>query len=163
MIIAINKKDSILKQLQTIKQNTHDIKESCDDIKVQLKELFHDHLLQMTTLNHIKEYSRYLSAIKHRLDKIHLKKSNSEDINKLYRCQNNFSEMIALELENLNQEHTDNHQLGKDALFHIKPDFFDFSILLQEWRVSIFAQHLKTKVPVSYKRILKAQENLTRH
>ena len=49
---------------------------------------------------------------------------------------------------------------GRDYVFHRYPSLYQFSILLEEWRVSIFAQHLKTTLPVSEKRIHKAWQKI---
>jgi len=47
-----------------------------------------------------------------------------------------------------------------DYVYHRYPALYDFSISLEEWRVSIFAQHLTTMQPVSEKRLRNAWQKI---
>ena len=80
-------------------------------------------------------------------------------LEKLKFANNSISEEMALErmqkdfdrkIEELRQP-----ELDLDFVYLSTPPFVEFSRMLQEWRVSIYAQHLKTQMPVSEKRLSK--------
>jgi len=58
-------------------------------------------------------------------------------------------------------EKLDKEDLGLAYVYLSKPLLREFAMLMQEWRVSIFAQHLRTQVPVSEKRLLEAWDKIT--
>jgi len=124
-------------------------------MRLQLDDLFEENILRYTSLSQLKHYPRYLQALEIRLDKLNLS-SSDDNVKNLYILNAQFLEFIKSELIELNAKSTDSQALKIDALYHIYPQYFKYAMLLQEWRVSIFAQQLKTSVPVSYKRICKA-------
>ncbi len=102
---------------------------------------------------------RYLEAMEIRLEKLTSAKPDS-NVTALYDLESKFKNFIDNELKDLNAKNTNKQNLEIDALYHINPQYFEYAMLLQEWRVSLFAQQLKTAVPVSRKRLLKASETL---
>lgn len=118
-------------------------KEVEKDIKNQLEDLFPKNFIKTVPLNYLKHYPRYLKAIGVRIDKI---RSNP---------QRDFDRMNDI------QELTIN---WKKELIKRKgvPDkrLEEFSNLLQELRVSLFAQELRTPMPVSVKRLNKVWQSI---
>lgn len=111
------------------------------DIAMQLDALLYDGFLVQTPLDALKEYPRYMEAIVHRLEKY----PRQPDKDKLW------SEMLQ-GWWNLYRE--------KSALYESqykdsqKLEYFRW--MLEELRVSLFAQALGTRYPVSEKRLEKA-------
>ncbi len=117
-----------------------------EDIKAQLYKLFHPTFLRYTTFSQIKQYPRYLKAIESRLNKLNLaSKSASEE------------RLLAKQIERYESHCRQLTPKGYDIDFNLTlaPKLQHFSIMLEEWRVSIFAQHLRTQIPVSDKRLTK--------
>ncbi len=114
--------------------------EVSSQINAQLNSLFAGDFLAYTPWSWLKEFPRYLSAASMRLEK--LKHAGLAKDSKL-------SEPI-VELERAHQKLAGGVQAGR-------PEFVAglqaVRWMLEELRVSIFAQQLGTKQPVSYKRI----------
>ena len=91
----------------------------------------------MTSFTQLKHYPRYLKAILYRLDRL------EKDEAKLREIQ-------VLEQRLLAQVNDDLSQI------HEYPQFIRYRWLLEEYRVSLFAQPLKTAEPVSAKRLKSA-------
>jgi ATP-dependent helicase HrpA len=109
---------------------------SIQDIQQQLAGLFHAHLLK-TPLTQLKHYPRYLKAILHRLDRLEKDKISLDEIQR-------FEAPLRKRLDD------DFSQLD------LYPEFVHYRWLLEEYRVSLFAQHLKTAETVSAKRLKEA-------
>lgn len=109
---------------------------SISDIQSQLDHLIYEDFVYFTPVEHLKNYPRYLQAIQQRLDK--LQQATERDrqyVNQINPYWERFVE--------LNDEYYDN------------PVFSLYRWMLEEYRVSLFAQGLKTKMPVSEKRVEK--------
>ena len=150
---ALDHRDQILNTLNTTAAHTIEIDTAIEDMKAQLYSLFEPQLLRYTPLTQLNQYARYLRAIESRIEKLKFASKTVNEEKALQLMQANFEEKIAI----LNDK---NLSSGRDYVFHRYPSLYNFSILLEEWRVSIFAQHLKTMQPVSEKRIRKAWQEI---
>ena len=109
---------------------------SVGDIQSQLDHLIYEDFIYFTPLEHLKSYPRYLQAIQQRLDKLQ-------------------------QVAERDRQHTKQLSQYWDRLVELNDEYYDnpiFSLyrwMLEEYRVSLFAQGLKTQLPVSEKRIEK--------
>lgn len=124
---------------QLAKRRPHFAKQ-CDDIDAQLARLIYTGFLQRMGLQRLKHLPRYLHAVLLRLDR--LSGSAAKD---LELCEKLSS------LEKPLQTLLYNYP---EAMFSDKA-VADFRWLLEELRVSLFAQQLKTPKPVSLQRVTK--------
>jgi ATP-dependent helicase HrpA len=104
------------------------------DIRAQLNGLFRPNFVLETPPKWLMEYDRYLEGVTVRLEKLQ---------GNLTRDQSAQQELQALEAR-MNQETLDEEALK------------EFQGLMQEFRISLFAQALGTRVPVSKKRLEQA-------
>lgn len=126
----------IFKQMKG--QTTIDRAFAYSDIKAQLGELFAEHFIVQTPWQYLKNYPRYLDGILYRLDKLQ---------GQLQRDRLRIAEVD--ELVQLHQAAV--KQLG--IPYYANPELLHFYWLLQELRMSLFAQPLGTSEPVSNKRL----------
>jgi ATP-dependent helicase HrpA len=112
------------------------------DVEQQLARLMPQDVLQATPWLRIKECPRYLKAILHRLEKGPLDPPKDAKLQK---------EVEAFE--------TRYWQAAKAVDVRVSPVDDAFRWLLEEYRVSLFAQQLKTPVPVSAKRLSDAWQD----
>ncbi|BBL70769.1 ATP-dependent helicase [Methylogaea oryzae] len=105
------------------------------DMREQLRCLVYAGFVRTTSLARLKEYPRYLKALQHRLDK--LRQDPGRD---------------RRQLDLLKPYWARYWDYAKQPLA-AAPEDDAFRWLLEEFRVSLFAQHLKTPVPVSAKRL----------
>ena len=109
---------------------------SINDIQSQLNNLIYEDFIYFTPIENLKSYPRYLQAIQQRLDK--LQQAADRD-----------------------RQHTNQLGLYWDRFIELNDEYYEnpvFSLyrwMLEEYRVSLFAQGLKTQIPVSEKRIEK--------
>ena len=119
------------------------IKELNENINSQLKEMFSKNFIENKSINILRNYPRYLKAVEVRLEKY--RKDPSKDAEKA-------EEVNKLTIK-LNRE--------KAARRGVEdPRLEEFENLLQELRVSLFAQELRTPMPVSVKRLNKVWDSL---
>ena len=109
------------------------------DIKQQLQQLFFDQSLRQVDSEWLNEYPRYLSAIEHRLEKI------GGQINK--------DRAAVAEIN----AHWDQYlsRAGKQPLWQQPVELRTYRWMIEEYRVSLFAQSVGTRMPVSAKRLNK--------
>lgn len=138
---CLRQRDALLSQLNGINATTIKTDQALEDMKSQLYQLFEPTLLRYTDLTQLKQFPRYLRAIEMRIDK--LAKTPAEE-SALLTIQTRFNEAIA--------RLTQGDQ-GHDYAYAMQPALLELHWMLQEWRVSIYAQHLKTRIAVSQKRI----------
>jgi len=143
LIHALTGREIIFKRLQDTPALTVKTDTAYEDIKAQLYRLFEPSLLSVTSLAQLQQYPRYLRAIESRLDKVALNWQSPDEL-ALTAQQARFEQFCC--------EHQAS-QFDGSYLFIIKPHLKQFAILLEEWRVSIYAQHLRTQQPVSDKRL----------
>ena len=107
------------------------------DTRAQLDWLFARDFLSTTSIRRLGYYERYLRAIEWRLDKL------EEDPRRDYRRQDEIRPFQQA-LEQLN---------ALAEPYRSLPEVAAFGWLLQEYRVSVFAQQLGTAEPASAKRL----------
>ena len=115
------------------------------DVQTQLARLFYQGFLTMTANDHLKHYPRYLKAIEVRLQTM-LQQADKD--------QQKMQEMA--KFQQWYWQSIDKRQ--KNEI--VNPEREVFRWMLEEFRVSLFAQQLKTPYPVSAKRLEKAWNNL---
>ena len=146
LLAAIKHRDSILKTIGSINADTVARDQALEDIKSQVYRLLEPKILRYTSLATLKQYPRYLRAIESRLEKLKFASKTVSEEMALVELQKNL-------LTKIDQLSTP--ELGVDFVYLNYPALTEFSLMLEEWRVSIFAQHLRTQTPVSEKRLRK--------
>ncbi len=131
---------------KTIKQqkNALVLAFALSDIQEQLKQLFYPGLVYHTPEDWLRQYPRYLKAIQLRLEKATL--NPQKDKLSLMEIQPYWQKL---------REYLDKE--GEFILSQKQP-LMDYRWWIEELRVSLFAQTLKTQVPVSPKRLDKQWE-----
>ncbi|MBB5391719.1 MULTISPECIES: ATP-dependent RNA helicase HrpA [unclassified Herbaspirillum] len=132
---------SLPKKLQGIKAHA----QAAADIQSQLAQLVGKHFVAETDYANLTHYPRYLKAINVRLDK--LRADPARDTRLLAEWN-----QVALP-----------YQRGlKERAGRADPKMTEFRWMLEELRVSLYAQELKTPMPVSVKRLQKVWESMQR-
>jgi ATP-dependent helicase HrpA len=111
------------------------------DVRAQLAWLVPAGFLLVTPWERLKEYPRYLHAIEQRISKLNLNPKRD-------------AELMA-EVAPLESRYRDRVRAERGLR---PPEQDEFRWLLEELRVSLFAQQLKTRLPVSARRIADAWE-----
>ena len=109
---------------------------SLNDIQSQLEHLIYEDFIYFTPIEYLNSYPRYLQAIQLRLDKL----QGAAERDRQYTSVLNPYWQHFIDLNDEYYEH---------------PVFSLYRWMLEEYRVSLFAQGLKTQIPVSEKRIEK--------
>jgi len=115
------------------------------DIKEQLSMLIYDGFAEDIPLIYLKSMPRYLDAIQKRLEK--LSYSPEKDTSKLAQLKPLWDEWMVLTEKNSDSD-------------NIIEELDEFHWMLEEFRVSLFAQELKTTMPVSEARLSKQLKNI---
>lgn len=115
-----------------------------DDIKQQLEFLFQPGFCYRFGAEHVRDYVRYLKAIQLRLERI--KHNPLKDLQIMQQYQPWLEQVEELE------------QNQKIPQFEVD----EYCWMLQEYRISLFAQGQKTRFPISSKRLQKFIDNLNR-
>jgi ATP-dependent helicase HrpA len=148
----IGRAEAIEKELLVIVQIFHrinsriknlgsgDNRELKKDINMQLEELLHSEFILDTPLEYFFELERYLRAIEERLDK--------------YPRQMERDRNWSLELQVYYQDYLGEYD-NNVSLNQVSPELEIYRWMLEEYRVSLFAQKLGTRIPVSQKRLEK--------
>ena len=140
--------EELCQQLTTVLALNHDIRkqikgkidlsllETLNDIKEQINALVYPGFLNELSMEELRQYPRYLKAIIKRLDRL------NGDAHK--------DRGLRLQIQSL----WDDYQklLAKHSMTE---DLKEFRWMLEEFRVSLFAQDLGTAYPVSEKRLAK--------
>ncbi|MGE5385865.1 MAG: DUF3418 domain-containing protein, partial [Betaproteobacteria bacterium] len=113
------------------------------DIEAQVKRLVHKNFVVDTPFERLREFPRYLKAAQVRLDKLKADPARDARLMAEYAPLWTNYERRAIQLAKLGAS---------------DPQIDQFRWLLEELRVSLFAQELKTPVPVSVKRLQKQWE-----
>ena len=129
------------KKLQTVKAHGA----ACADMQAQLQGLIHKQFLLQNEFAQLAHFPRYLKALTVRIDK--LRADPARDAKLMAEWQ---------QAANLWQRAARDHALQQD------PKMQEFRWLLEELRVSLFAQELRTPMPVSSKRLQKVWESMQR-
>lgn len=115
-------------------------KETADDINQQLERLIYSGFVFYTPYTQLKSIIRYLKAIEYRLDK---KKDEKQQMQQLNRYWKRYWDEVET----------------KAKKYCVNPEQDKFRWDLEELRVSLFAQQLKTPYPISPKRMEKAWDD----
>jgi len=142
--------EDILERYQSIRQRLAEMtlasmQTSVTDMRAQLDSLVYQGFLQQTPWQHLQDYPRYLKALQLRIDKLPAA---------LQRDQQRLGEMH----EVVHQWQARDLQLRHDHRQDARLD--EIRWLLEELRVSLFAQEIKTAIPVSVKRVQKRWREL---
>lgn len=113
------------------------------DIFQQIEGLIYPGYMLKTPTEWLFEYPRYLKAIEMRIDKLPLQLSKDKQYSAVVQA---FLEQLRGIKENVTNT----------------PEKEDLRWMIEELRVSLFAQALKTKIPISEKRIQRKFEEITR-
>jgi len=120
--------------------------DAMSDIQEQLNNLFHKNFILETRIDNLNNFSRYLKAIDKRLDKIQSNPDRDRkariEISALWDDYKKRAVALAK-----NQQHS--QQLES------------YRWLLEEYRISLFAQEIKTLEPVSAKRLKKIWNDIS--
>ncbi len=143
LLSALKARNTLLTRLEQQPAKNVQVDLVHEDIKAQLYRLFEPSVLRYTNACQLQQYVRYLKAIDSRLDKAISQQPPADEIN-LAKHQTKF-EQYCQALTPAGFE--------SDYPLIINPHLNHFRIMLEEWRVSIYAQHLKTQIPVSDKRL----------
>jgi len=135
-------------QLLTVLSLTHDISkqlkgkidlnllETLNDVKDQMSSLVYAGFLDDLSLDELRQYPRYVKAVLKRLDRL------AGDANK--------DRMLRLQIQSLWDDYKALLKKQGDSI-----ELREFRWMLEEFRVSLFAQDLGTDYPVSKKRLAK--------
>ncbi|MDD9957897.1 MAG: ATP-dependent RNA helicase HrpA [Gammaproteobacteria bacterium] len=138
---TLQKRFEIIKRLRTFQDQ--EISYFVQDVEQQLDNLVTEKLFSETSIEILSQFPRYLKAIETRMDKApHLGRKDKENTELLASYWHTLQELRAL------------HNPQK------RQDLIQFRWMLEEFRVSLFAQSLGTSMPVSIKRLEKQLELL---
>ena len=116
-------------------------KEFLDDTEEQLEILLPPYEKPLFLFEQFKNYPRFLSAIRVRIEKYNQRQSKDQELFRdIGRLQTKWIEKVSAFVES-------NYEIPKA--------YIDFQWAMQELRVSLFAQELKTPYPISIKRLEK--------
>lgn len=117
------------------------------DIQAQLQGLVHKRFLTENEYTQLSHFPRYLKAINVRLEK--MRTDPARDVKLMAEWQSAAAPYL---------RQAKDRQAGKNT----DPKLVDFRWMLEELRVSLFAQELRTPMPVSAKRLQKVWESMLR-
>ncbi|MGZ8319026.1 MAG: DUF3418 domain-containing protein, partial [Telluria sp.] len=129
------------KKLQNIQQH------AAADIQGQLQGMVHKRFVADTEYAQLSHFPRYLKAINVRLEK--LRGDPARDARLMAEWNQSASHFLRAAKDRLSGKNTD-------------PKMVEFRWMLEELRVSLFAQELRTPMPVSGKRLQKVWESMQR-
>ena len=122
--------------------------QAAEDVKQQCERLLQEGFLARTPWQRLQHFPRYLKAAGLRLEK--LRADSARDAQRM-------AELAPLE-QALRRELASRAKLG--GALRTAAELEQFGWLLEELRVSLFAQELKTPVPVSVKRLAKLWQSI---
>ncbi len=150
--------DYLVKSLTTIGEIKKQAKQSknqltiayaMSDIKQQLDNLFYTGCLYETPYNWLQQYPRYLKAIQMRLEKVPMH---------VQQDRVHIAELEPLWLrfqDALKTDATIHYTFKSESRNELPPELQHYRWMMEELRVSLFAQSLGTSLPVSIKRLNK--------
>jgi ATP-dependent helicase HrpA len=132
---------SLPKKLQALKAH----KDAANDMQSQLQMLVSKHFVSENDFSQLAHFPRYLKAITVRMDKL---RADPERDKKLMAEWNSVAQAW--------------QRTPRRSSADADPKLLEFRWLLEELRVSLYAQELRTPMPVSAKRLQKVWESLQR-
>ena len=114
--------------------------QAAEDMRTSLARLLHPRFLSQTPWERLQHFPRYLKAAALRLDKLRVDPARDARL---------MAELLPLQMA-WQREYASRLRQGG-----VTPEIEQFRWLLEELRVSLFAQELRTPVPVSAKRLAK--------
>ena len=138
---ALGEWQAVTKKLPAFKAHAAAVQ----DIEAQMKRLMGRHFIAETPFERLQNYPRYLKGIQVRLDKLKANPARDAQLLADYTPLWTNYERRAIQLAKLGTA---------------DPQIEQFRWLLEELRISLFAQELKTPVPVSVKRLQKQWEGI---
>lgn len=139
---ALQQNRHLLKQCNTIRVNSIEEDQAIESIKAQLYRLFKPNRLRELDFLQLKQYPKYLKAINARLERQQFHAD-------LEKRQQSFDAIY----QRLNSKLKTSEHIETSFAYVNHPKLQEYEFLLEEWRVSLFAQQLKTRLPVSAKRL----------
>jgi ATP-dependent helicase HrpA len=137
----------ILAEFHTLPKKLQSLPQAVSgDIQAQLQGLVHKRFIADNEFSQLAHFPRYLKAINVRIEK--LRGNPARDAQLMADWQNAASQF----------QRVSRNQAGKN----LDPRMVEFRWLLEELRVSMFAQELRTPMPVSAKRLQKVWESMQR-
>jgi ATP-dependent helicase HrpA len=118
---------------------------AASDMQAQLQGLVHKRFIAETEYSQLSHFPRYLKAMNVRIEK--LRGNPTRDAQLMAEWQNAASQFL---------------RTFKQAGKNLDPRMIEFRWMLEELRVSLFAQELRTPMPVSAKRLQKVWESMLR-
>ncbi|MCH9661308.1 MAG: DUF3418 domain-containing protein, partial [Bacteroidetes bacterium] len=135
-----NEYQSLMMYLSKASSGHHSV---CGELNMQLGHLIYPGFLNATQWERLQHFPRYLRGMSMRLDKFSANPKRDEQY-----------ELEISKLWCLYKQRLDKHrQIGIDD-----PNLVEFRWQIEELRISLFAQELKTPYPVSIKRLQKLWE-----
>jgi ATP-dependent helicase HrpA len=127
-------------QLKALSANAH------ADVMTQIQQLVHPKFVKQTPYEYLVHLPRYLKAASMRIDKIRLNPSRDAQLQQEWQSlQQPWMKLLAAQ---------------KAYGSSIDPRLNDFRWQLEELRVALYAQELKTPTPMSSKRLQKILDSL---
>jgi ATP-dependent helicase HrpA len=133
-------------QQQRLRQLPKNAHYAAEDIVNQVDYLFSETILSGADVSDTQQYARYLRAIDLRIDKLLL------DVRK--------DQLYTQQIESFVHKLDHAEQYSDHLPLSIRVSLFQFQWLVQELRVSLFAQQLKTRTPVSTVRLEKRWDKI---
>ncbi|MCM1513018.1 MAG: ATP-dependent RNA helicase HrpA [Oxalobacter formigenes] len=134
----------IQRKLQSIKAHNH----AFADIRAQINALVNKHFLTENNLARLAHFPRYLKACGIRIDRLRADPARDSRLSAEWQS-------AAAPWQRACRER-------QKTAAAIEPDMLEFRWMLEELRVSLFAQELRTPMPVSVKRLHKIWASLER-
>jgi ATP-dependent helicase HrpA len=143
-ILGLNLKVQALLSEEATMKYSHAI----NDIEEQLEYMIFHGFIEDIKTDYLKQYPRYLEAILKRIDKLEYAiEKDRQTTHQIQQHWNRIKKLVdqAYEID------------GNTSLFD------DYRWMFEELRISLFTQELKTRIPVSLKRLDKAWEQLSKN
>jgi ATP-dependent helicase HrpA len=118
------------------------------DVHSQLNALFSEGFLYSVPFEWLREYPRYLQAIEHRLERA--KGHAARDLELFEELQSQWQRLTGT---------VQPESVTLNAFVEDRPMLLKYRWMIEEFRVSLFAQQLRTRLPVSAKRLERLWES----
>jgi len=121
--------------------------ESLDDVEFQIGQLLRNRFFINTPFDKLIHFPRYLAGVSHRLSKL-ARTDITKDLELIAEVRRFWNPFLKLKAQR------------KADRKPPTPNMTEFRFLIEEYRISLFAQHLGTAAPVSAKRLRKRWQEL---